>query len=126
MPEERYFQPSSQTMKTTLPSSSSFAIRTAIEAIAPDETPGEDALLVEQPARPHDRVVVGDEDLPVQQREVDDRRDEAVVERAQALHGLALHRLGGDDLHAVAELLAQRRPLPISVPPVPEAGHERG
>ena len=39
MPDERYFQPSSQTMKTTLPSSISFAIRTATRAIAPDETP---------------------------------------------------------------------------------------
>src|SRR5712664_1900454 len=48
----------------------------------------EQALLVEQPARPDDRVAVGDEDLAVEQREVDDRRDEAVVERAQALHGL--------------------------------------
>jgi hypothetical protein len=39
MPEERYFQPSSQTMNTTLPPSSSFAIRTAImvcfRAVAP-------------------------------------------------------------------------------------------
>src|SRR3954462_11673364 len=39
MPLERYFQPSSQTMKTTLPSSISLAIRTAIDAIAPLETP---------------------------------------------------------------------------------------
>src|SRR4051794_13710136 len=55
---------------------------------------GEDALLVEQLARPEDRVVVGDEDLAVQQRQVDDRRDVAVVERAQPLDGLALHGLG--------------------------------
>src|ERR671914_312938 len=39
MPDDRYFQPSSQTMKTMLPSSISFAIRTAIDAIAPEETP---------------------------------------------------------------------------------------
>src|SRR3954469_3827544 len=67
----------------------------------------EDALLVEQLLRPHDRVVVGHEDLAIEQREVDDRRDEAVVERAQALDGLALHRLGRDDLDRVPELLAQ-------------------
>ena len=67
----------------------------------------EEALLVEQLARPDDRVAVGDEDLAVQQREVDDRRDEAVVERAQALDRLALHRLGGDDLDVVAELLLE-------------------
>jgi hypothetical protein len=47
--------------------------------------------------------LVGHEDLAVEQREVDDRRDEAVVERAQALDRLALHRLGGDDLDRVAE-----------------------
>ena len=52
-------------------------------------------------------------------RDVDDRRDEAVVERAQALHGLALHRLGGDDLDASPSSSLKRRPLPISVPPVP-------
>src|SRR3954466_12324405 len=39
MPDERYFQPSSQTTNTTLPSSSSPATRTAMEAIAPEETP---------------------------------------------------------------------------------------
>src|SRR5215210_3604755 len=44
----------------------------------------EQALVVEQPARPDDGVAVGDEDLPVEEAEVDDRRDEAVVERAQA------------------------------------------
>src|SRR5689334_7737481 len=48
----------------------------------------EDALLVKQLLRPYDRVAVGDEDLPVEQAEVDDRRDEAVIEAAQALHGL--------------------------------------
>src|SRR6185437_6940406 len=41
----------------------------------------EDALLVEQLARPQDRVVIGYEDLAVEQGEVDDRRDEAVVQR---------------------------------------------
>src|ERR1700693_4875264 len=39
MPLERYFQPSSATTKTTLPSSSSPAIRTAMLAMAPLETP---------------------------------------------------------------------------------------
>jgi len=60
------------------------------------------------------------DDLPVEHGEVDDRRDEAVVERAQALHGLALHRLGGDDLDPLSPSSSlSRRPLPISVPPVP-------
>src|SRR4029078_2467474 len=56
----------------------------------------EHALLVEEAARPHDRVVVRDEDLPVEQAQVDDRRDEAVVEGPQALDRLALARLRGD------------------------------
>src|SRR5579884_1161416 len=33
--------------------------------------PCEEALFVEQTTRPDDRVAVGDEDLPVQQRDVD-------------------------------------------------------
>src|SRR5688572_5975552 len=40
----------------------------------------EEALLLHQLLRPDDRVAVRDEDLPVQQREVDDRRDVAVLE----------------------------------------------
>src|ERR1700694_4825138 len=39
MPLERYFQPSSATTNTTLPSSSSPAMRTAMLAMAPLETP---------------------------------------------------------------------------------------
>src|SRR3954451_22175439 len=85
---------------------------------------GEDALLVEQPACPHDRVVVGDEDLPVQQGEVDDRRDEAVVERAQALHGLALHRLGRDELDGVAQLLLEPAAHAHQRPARAEPSHE--
>ncbi len=80
-----------------MPPSSSPAMRAAIAAIAPAGDAGEDALLVEQFLGPDDRVAVGDHDLAVEHREVDDRRDEAVVEGAQALDQLALHRLGGDD-----------------------------
>src|SRR6185436_4185171 len=36
---DRYFEPSSATTNTTFPSSSSDAMRTATDAIAPDETP---------------------------------------------------------------------------------------
>src|SRR5258708_21771725 len=61
---------------------------------------GEERLLVEQLACPHDRVAVGHEDLAIEQGDVDDRRDEAVVERAQAPDGRALHRLGGPRLGA--------------------------
>ena len=107
-PHERYFQPSSRTMKTTLPSSSSDAILTATRAIAPEETPANSPLLVEQLAGQRDRIAVRHEDLAVQQGEVDDRRNESVLERAQSLDRLALHRLGGDDLDA-------RRRAPPSV-----------
>ena len=112
-------------MNTTLPSSSSLAIRTATRAIAPDETPANNALLVEQLAREHDRVGVGDEDLAVEQREVDDRRDEAVLERAQALDRLALHRLGGDDLDLIAELLLEPAPVAHQRAAGAESGDER-
>src|ERR1035438_9082053 len=67
----------------------------------------EDALLIEQPARPDDRVAVGYEDLAIEQREVDDRGGEGGGHRAQTLHRLALHRLSRDDLHGVAECLLQ-------------------
>ena len=122
---ERYFQPSSQTMKTTLPSSISPAMRTAMRRDRAGRDAGEHALLVEQLARPDDRVAVGDEDLAVQQREVDDRRDEAVVERAQALDRLALHRLGRDDLDAVAELLLEAPAVAHQRAARAQAGDER-
>src|SRR4028119_20473 len=123
MPLLRYFQPSSQTMKTTLPSSISSATRTAILAIAPLETPAKmpsssSSLRVQtiasslvtqispssrarsliggrQRARPDDRSRGGHEDRAVQQGEIDERRDEAVVEGPQALDGLALLGLRG-------------------------------
>src|ERR1700690_3229136 len=72
---------------------------------------GEDALLFEQPTRPSDRVAVGHEDLAVEHAEIDDRRYEAVVQRAQALHRLTLHRFGGDDLDGAAERLLQPSPV---------------
>src|SRR5436190_22794702 len=59
---------------------------------------GEEPLLPEQALGPDDRVAVRDHDLAVEQRQVDDRRNETVVERPQPLDELALHRLGGDDL----------------------------
>src|ERR1700744_287010 len=51
---------------------------------------GEDALLLEQLLRPDDRVAVGDHDFAVEKVAVVDRRDEAVVERAEALDQLSL------------------------------------
>src|SRR5689334_14862620 len=66
---------------------------------------GEDALLVEELLRPDDPVAVRHEDLPVEQRDVDDRRNEPVVERAQALDVLALERLRRDDLRRRVVLL---------------------
>ena len=73
------------------------------------ETPDEEALLVEQLLGPDDGVAVRDEDLPVEQREVDDRRDVAVLERAQALDELALERLGRDDQRVRVLLLEAAR-----------------
>ena len=58
--------------------------------------------------------------------EIDDRRDEAVLERAQALDGLALHRLGGDDLDVVAELLLEPAGVAHQRAAGPEPGDERG
>src|SRR2546421_312541 len=68
--------------------------------------PGEQALLLEQLAGPDDRVPVGDEDLPVEQSQIDYRRDEPVVHRAKAPARVdrpvgSLGALAVDDLGAV-------------------------
>ena len=84
-------------MQTTTPSSSSSASRRATWTTAPEETPGEDRLLVDQRAHAGERLLVRDEQLPVELRDVEDRRDVAVLERAEAHHGVARQRLGGGD-----------------------------
>src|SRR5579875_3268720 len=68
---------------------------------------GKQPFLLKQLAGEADRVLVGDKDLPVEQGEVDDRRDEPFVKGAQPLHRLPRHRLGGNDLHLVAKGLLQ-------------------
>src|SRR3954451_22877435 len=84
----------------------------------------EEALLLEQLLGPDHRIEVRDEDLPVEQREVDDRRDEAVVERAQPLHEVALERLGGDD-ERVRVLLLEPAAVAHQRPAGAEPGDER-
>ncbi len=69
---------------------------------------GEDPFLVEQQAQTRDRVVVGDEELAVDLRDVEDRRHVTVLERAEAHDGVARQRLGGRD-DDVGEALAQPR-----------------
>src|ERR1700753_787490 len=64
---------------------------------AGDRAAGEDALLLEELLRPDDRVAVGDHDFAVEKGDVDDRRDEAVIEGAEALDELSLFRLRGGD-----------------------------
>src|SRR3954447_22494183 len=81
----------------------------------------EDALFVEELLGPDDPVAVRDEDLPVEQRDVDDRRDEAVVQRAKALDVLALERLRRDDLGRRVVLLEA-----AAVPHQRAAGAEPG
>jgi len=93
------FQPSSRTMNTTLPSS---RLAGDPHGDARDRCRGTRRRCPPRRAacpRPDDRVSVGDEDLASSSARSNDPRDEAVVERAQPLHRLALHRLGRDDLH---------------------------
>ena len=78
----------------------------------------EDPLEAQELAHRGDRLLVRDEHLPVELRDVEDRRHVAVVERPEAHHRVAGQRLGGGD-GDVRERLAQRSPAPISVPPVP-------
>ena len=59
----------------------------------------EHAAVVEQSSQPLDRLARPHDELPVEDGGVEDRRHEAVVERAQSLHQLARRRLDRDDLH---------------------------
>ena len=68
--------------------------------------PGEDRLTLEERPRAGRRLLVRDEDLPVEPRDVEDRRDVAVGQRAKAVDEVALEGLGrGDD--DVRERLAE-------------------
>src|SRR5690242_17459930 len=65
----------------------------------------EDPLLGGEATRHEDGVAVRDEQLPVEPREVEDRRDEPVVEAAQAADRVALQRLARHHLDLRAVLL---------------------
>src|SRR3954462_12896077 len=85
----------------------------------PGRHAGEHALLLEQPPRPDDRVAVGDEDLAVQQAQIDDRRDEAAVQGAQALTGSPCMGSAATIFTRSPSSSLKRRAWPMSVPPVP-------
>ena len=51
-------------------------------------------------AQPLDRLAGPHDELAIEDRAVEDRRDEAVVEIAQTLHELSRGRLDRDDLDA--------------------------
>jgi len=89
----RYFQPASASTQTTTPSSSSAASLTATCTTAPAETPAKDSLGVQQRADGGDRLLVRHEHLPVELRDVEDRRHVAVLQRAQSHHGVTGQRL---------------------------------
>jgi len=69
---------------------------------------GEDAFLSQQRVHGTHRLLVRDQHLPVELRDVEDRGDVAVAERAETHHGVARQRLrcGDDD---VGERLTQAR-----------------
>src|SRR3984893_3818258 len=131
MPDDRYFQPSSATMNTTLPSSSSFAMRIATRAMAPEETPTNSrssssslrvhtiaSLLVTNILRSSsDRSMIGGMKPS--------SRDRRPCTRSP-LSRLALHRLGRDDLDALAERLLQALAVAHQRPARAQPGHERG
>ena len=103
----RYFQPPSARIVTTTPSSSSAARRRATcddgaaGDAAEDRPPGGGASRTAC-----DGLLVRDEHLAIELRDVEDRRHVAVVERAEAHHRVAGQRLGGGD-DDVGERLAQ-------------------
>ena len=83
----------------------------------------EDPLAVEERMRARHRVVVRDEQLPVELPDVEDRRHVAVVERAQPHHRIARQRLGGGD-DDVGKALSQSRAGTHQRPTGAEAGDE--
>src|SRR5689334_1314466 len=66
----------------------------------------EDPFAVKQGVHPRHRLLVRDEELPVELRDVEDRRDVALVERAKAHHRVTRERLRGSD-DDLGEALAQ-------------------
>ena len=96
---ERYFQPpSASTATTTEPAGQLLGDPPRDVDDRSRGDAGEDPLAVEQRVHRGDRLGVRDEQLPVELRDVEDRRHVAVVERAQAHHRIAGQRLGrGDD-----------------------------
>ena len=114
MSSDRYFQPPSASSTTIVPCSMVAATRWAAADHAPGRDPREDALALGQLAQRRDGLRVGDQELSVEQRRIEDLRDEAVVERAQPLDRVTGQRLGGVDLDVGA--------MPLQ--PAPDA-HER-
>src|SRR3954468_14739576 len=126
MPLDRYFQPSSQTMKTTLPSSSSPAMRTAIEAMAPDETPAK------MPSSSRRRRVHTIASWLVT-KILRSSRDKSMIggmkpsssERSPCTGSPCIGSAGAD-LHAVPELLLEPATVAHQRPAGAQAGHEGG
>ena len=118
---ERYFQPPSARTATTTPSSSSSRDPAGDVDDGARGDAGEDRLALEQQAQPLDRLLVGHEHLPVELGDVEDRRDVAVRQRAQAVDEVALERLGrGHDQ------IRERLPEPVPGAHEGAAGAETG
>ena len=119
MPEERYFQPSSATTKTTLPSSSSEAILTATRAIAPEETPQN------RPSSSRSLRVNTMASLFVT-KILRSSSDRSMIGGMKPSSSERSPWTGSPCIGSAATILTwspssslRRRPLPISVPPVP-------
>ena len=101
VPAERYFQPPSGSRATIVPAtSSSAASRAAATRTAPHDGP---AKMPSRKTSSRSAAIASRFEtryFASMQRRVEDLRDEALVERAQALDLLAGQRLGGHDPHA--------------------------
>ena len=83
----------------------------------------EDTLPLEEEPEPGDGLLVRDEELPVELRDVEDRRHVAVRERAQAHHLVTRERLRCGDDH-IGKRLAQPLAGAHQRATGPETGHE--
>ena len=119
VPADRYFQPPSGSSATIVPWSSDPGHARRGDQHRARRRPREDALLRDEVAQRGDGVAIRDEELPVEERRVEDLGHEPFVERAQPLDVLAGQRFGGVDRGPPACARAGSARRPSACPPVP-------
>ena len=119
VPADRYFQPPSGSSATIVPHVHRLGLAGRRHEHRSARRAGEDALAEDQLAQRRQRLEVRDEVLRVDELGLEQLRDEALVERAQALDLFPGERLGRDDPDARLVLAQVPRRRPSACPLVP-------